>query len=36
MPKEVETGSNKTAIRPLAVSFPETELAELLRRVKVR
>ena len=34
MPKEVETGSNKTAIRPLAVSFPETELTELRRRIK--
>jgi pimeloyl-ACP methyl ester carboxylesterase len=34
MPKEVETGSNKTAIRPLTVSFPETELAELRRRIK--
>ena len=34
MPKEVETGSNKTAIRPLTVSFPETELTELRRRIK--
>src|ERR1044072_717633 len=34
MPKEVETGSNKTAIRRLTVSFPETELAELRRRIK--
>jgi len=34
MPKEVETGSNKTAIRPLTVGFPETELAELRRRIK--
>src|SRR6185312_1022717 len=34
MPKEVDTGSNKTAIRPLTVSFPETELAELRRRIK--
>jgi pimeloyl-ACP methyl ester carboxylesterase len=34
MPKEVETGSNRTAIRPLTVSFPETELAELRRRIK--
>jgi len=33
MPKEVETGSNKTAIRPFAVSFPETELTELRRRI---
>jgi pimeloyl-ACP methyl ester carboxylesterase len=34
MPKEVETSSNKTAIRPLTVSFPETELTELRRRIK--
>src|SRR5215469_14132497 len=34
MPKEVETGSNKIAIRPLTVSFPETELTELRRRIK--
>ena len=34
MPKEVETGSNRTAIRPLTVGFPETELAELRRRIK--
>jgi pimeloyl-ACP methyl ester carboxylesterase len=34
MPKEVETGSSKTAIRPLKVGFPETELAELRRRIK--
>src|SRR5215470_4712217 len=34
MPKEVETGGNKTAIRPLTVSFPETELTELRRRIK--
>jgi hypothetical protein len=34
MPKEVETSSNKTAIRPLTVSFPETELIELRRRIK--
>jgi pimeloyl-ACP methyl ester carboxylesterase len=34
MGKEVETGSDKTAIRPLTVSFPETELTELRRRIK--
>jgi pimeloyl-ACP methyl ester carboxylesterase len=34
MAKEVETGSNRTAIRPLTVGFPETELAELRRRIK--
>src|SRR5258705_7853787 len=34
MPKEVETGSNKTAIRPLTVSFPETDLTELRRRIQ--
>jgi pimeloyl-ACP methyl ester carboxylesterase len=34
MPKEVETGSNKTAVRPLTVGFPETELTELRRRIK--
>jgi pimeloyl-ACP methyl ester carboxylesterase len=34
MPKEVETDSNKTAIRSLAVSFPATELTELRRRIK--
>ena len=34
MPKEVETGGNKTAIRPFAVSFPETELTELRQRIK--
>ena len=34
MPKEVETGSSKTAIRPLTVSSPETELTELRRRIK--
>jgi hypothetical protein len=35
MPKEVESGSDRTAIRPLTVSFPETELTELRRRIKV-
>src|SRR6478609_6090814 len=35
MPKEVESGSDGTAIRPLTVSFPETELTELRRRIKV-
>jgi pimeloyl-ACP methyl ester carboxylesterase len=35
MLKEVESGSDKTAIRPLTVSFPETELTELRRRIKV-
>ena len=34
MPKEVETGDHKTAIRPLTVGFPETELVELRRRIK--
>jgi hypothetical protein len=34
MPKEVETGGNKTAIRPFRVSFPETELTELRQRIK--
>jgi pimeloyl-ACP methyl ester carboxylesterase len=33
--QEVESGSDKTAIRPLTVSFPETELTELRRRIKV-
>jgi pimeloyl-ACP methyl ester carboxylesterase len=34
MPKEVKTGSDKATIRPLSVSFPETELTELRRRIK--
>jgi pimeloyl-ACP methyl ester carboxylesterase len=34
MRKDAETGSDKTAIRPLTVSFPETELTELRRRIK--
>jgi pimeloyl-ACP methyl ester carboxylesterase len=34
MSKEVETSGNKTVIRPFTVSFPETELTELRRRIK--
>jgi pimeloyl-ACP methyl ester carboxylesterase len=33
MPKEVETGSDKTAIRPFHVNFPEEELTDLRRRI---
>jgi hypothetical protein len=32
MPKEVETGSDKTAIRPFHVNIPEEELTDLRRR----
>jgi hypothetical protein len=33
MPKEIETGSDKTAIRPFHVNVPEAELTDLRRRI---
>jgi len=33
MPKEVETGSDKTAIRPFHVNVAEEELTDLRRRI---